>query len=208
MTAEVEQTLRGRILVVDDEKNIAKTFKFCLEDEGYRVSVATNDREALLLVQQDVFDLCFLDLRLGDVSGLDLIPDLTSTAPWMKIVMITAYSSIESAIEAVRRGAADYLAKPCSPEQLRIAAQQQLERSRIENRLARLESQLRQSGSTETVMSESPTMMQVLDMARSVADTDATVLIRGESGTGKNVIARTIGILWLLVDCTVSVLRS
>jgi NtrC-family two-component system response regulator AlgB len=189
MASTGEVSAPGRILIVDDETNIIKTFRFCLEDAGHRVASARSGSEASSLVQQEVFDLCFLDLRLGQESGLDLIPILRTQAPWMKIVIITAYSSIESAVEAIRLSASDYLAKPCTPEQLRIAARQQLEARRLEARLAKLEKQL---VDPLEFSSQSPAMMHVLEMARSVADTDATVLIRGPSGTGKGVLARAI----------------
>jgi NtrC-family two-component system response regulator AlgB len=95
---------RGRILIVDDETNVVKTFRYCLEDAGYGVSSARNAAEATALVQQGIFDLCFLDLRLGDQTGLTLLPLLRDLAPWMKIVIVTAYSSIESAVEAIQLG--------------------------------------------------------------------------------------------------------
>lgn len=110
----------------------------------------------------------------------------------MKIVIVTAYSSIEGAVEAIQRGAADYLAKPCTPEQLRLAARKQIEASRLEARLAELEARLKDSPLGVDLTSASPAMRQVLETARSVADTDATVLIQGESGTGKGVIARAV----------------
>ena len=119
---------QGRILLVDDEVNILKTFRFCLEDVGYQVSTARSVAEATALVQQDVFELAFLDLRLGNDSGLDLVPVFTSQAPWMKIVIITAYSSIESAVEAIRMGAADYLAKPFTDDELVGAIEKSCER--------------------------------------------------------------------------------
>jgi NtrC-family two-component system response regulator AlgB len=182
----------GRILIVDDETNIIKTFRFCLEDAGHRVASARSGTEALALVQQEVFDLCFLDLHLGQQSGLDLIPSLRAQAPWIKIVIITAYSSIESAVEAIRLGASNYLAKPCTPEQLRIAARQQLDARQLEARLAQLEKQLIDPLARVDLSSQSPNLMRVLEMARSAADTDATLLIRGPSGTGKGVLARAI----------------
>ncbi len=187
-----DKPLTGRILIVDDEASILKTFRFCLEDAGHTVAGARNADEALRLVDQQVFDLCFLDLRLGDRSGLELLPELLGRAPWMKLVIITAYSSIESAVQAIRQGASDYLTKPCSPEQLRLAARKQLDARRMETRLADLEGQLRQRDDTDEPDSASPAMKQVLEIARGVADTDATVLIRGESGTGKGIVARVI----------------
>ncbi len=180
-----------RILLIDDEQNILRTFRYCLEDAGHRVATATDAVQAEQLVQRDVYDLCFLDLRLGDSSGLDLLPKLHQFAPWMKVVIVTAHSSIDSALDAMRAGAADYLVKPCSPEQLRMAATKQIQARRLEQRVEALEKEDCATSSAE-MDSESPPMKKVLETLRQVADTDATVLILGESGTGKGVAARTI----------------
>src|SRR5215475_10658986 len=130
---------KTRILLIDDEQNILRTFRFCVEDAGHRVSTASDAGQAEELVQRDVFDLCFLDLRLGDASGLDLLPRLRQFAPWMRVVIVTAHSSIDSALQAIRAGAADYLVKPCSPEQLRVAASKQIQARRLEQRVEALE---------------------------------------------------------------------
>ena len=182
---------KTRILLIDDEQNILRTFRYCLEDAGHRVATATDAPQAEQLVQRDVYDLCFLDLRLGDSSGLDLLPKLHQYAPWMKVVIVTAHSSIDSALDAMRAGAADYLVKPCSPEQLRMAATKQIQARRLEQRVEALEKEDSATSSAE-MDSESPPMKKVLETLRQVADTDATVLILGESGTGKGVAARTI----------------
>ena len=182
---------KTRILLIDDEQNILRTFRYCLEDAGHRVATATDAEQAEQVVQRDVFDLCFLDLRLGETSGLDLLPTLHQYAPWMKVVIVTAHSSIDSALDAIRAGAADYLVKPCSPEQLRMAATKQIQARRLEQRVESLEKEDCATISAE-MDSESPLMKKVLDTLRQVADTNATVLILGESGTGKGVAARTI----------------
>ncbi len=182
---------KTRILLIDDEQNILRTFRYCLEDAGHRVATATDAEQAEQVVQRDVFDLCFLDLRLGETSGLDLLPTLHQYAPWMKVVIVTAHSSIDSALDAIRAGAADYLVKPCSPEQLRMAATKQIQARRLEQRVEALEKEDCTTSSAE-MDSQSPPMKKVLDTLRQVADTTATVLILGESGTGKGVAARTI----------------
>lgn len=192
MAGTATESPRGSILIVDDEASILKTFRYCLEDADHRVATTRSPGDAIALVEQQVFDLCFLDLRLGERSGLDLLPELLSRAPWMKVVIITAYSSIETAVQAIQQGASDYLAKPCSPDQLRLAARRQLEARRLEQRLESLEGELDTRGGTAELHSASTAMRHVLEMARSVAETDATVLIRGESGTGKGIIARAI----------------
>ncbi len=180
----------GRILLVDDEPAILRTFRYCLEDEGYKVATASSADQAETLVQTQVFDLCFLDLRLGADNGLDVLPRLREQAPWMRVVIVTAHSAVDTAVNAMQAGAADYLVKPCSPEQLRLAAARQLETSRMAARLQVLE---HANGTTNaTIDSHCPGMMAVLDTARQVADTDANILILGESGTGKGELARAI----------------
>jgi two-component system, NtrC family, response regulator AlgB len=182
---------KTRILLIDDEPNILRTFRFCLEDVGHRVTTASDSAQAEELVQSDVFDLCFLDLRLGETSGLDLLPKLRQYAPWMRVIIVTAHSSIDSALDAIRAGAADYLVKPCSPEQLRMTATKQIRARRLEQRLEALEKEDCATSTTE-LDSQSPSMKKVLETLRQVADTDATVLILGDSGTGKGISAKTI----------------
>lgn len=180
----------GRILLVDDEPAILRTFRYCLEDEGYAVATASTGEQAEALVQTQVFDLCFLDLRLGADDGLDVLARLRVLAPWMRVVIVTAHSAIDTAVNAMQAGAADYLVKPCSPDQLRIAAAGQLETSRMAARLQTLEQQTSSAGTD--LDSHCPAMRAVLDTARQVAETDANILILGESGTGKGELARAI----------------
>jgi len=189
MAEKTEET--ARILLIDDEQSILRTFRLCLEEVGHRVTTASDAQQAEDLVQRDVFDICFLDLRLGETSGLDLLPILHQYAPWLRTIMVTAYSSIDSALEAIRAGAADYLVKPCTAEQLRVAAGKQVRARRLEQRIEALEKE-DCATSTAEMDSHSPAMKKVLDTLRAVADTDATVLILGESGTGKGVAAKTI----------------
>jgi len=179
------------VLLIDDEPAILRTFRYCLEDAGFRVATAQNSEMAIAALERAVFDVCFLDLRLGDESGLDLLPQLKAAAPWMRIVVATAHSSVDSAVVAMRAGAHDYLMKPCSPEQLRFAAEKQAEARRLEMRLEELETERKSTGDLEMV-STVPAMAQVLEEARRVADTDASVLILGESGTGKGMLARAL----------------
>ncbi len=180
----------GRILLVDDEAAILRTFRYCLEDAGYQVAAANSAAQAETLLQQQVFDLCFLDLRLGDDNGLDVLERMRVQAPWMRVVIITAHSAIDTAVDAIQAGAVDYLVKPCSPQQLRMAAAKQLEVRQLAVRLELLEGEMGRSQAN--LQSNNPALMQVLETARQVADTDANILILGESGTGKGELARAI----------------
>jgi NtrC-family two-component system response regulator AlgB len=182
---------KSRILLVDDEQSLLRAFRYCLEDAGHRVATATDAEQAEQLVQTDVFDLCFLDLRLGNDSGLELLPKLRQYAPWLRVVMVTAHSSIDSALDAIRAGAVDYLVKPCSCEQLTMAAHKQILARRLEQRVALLEKEDGAIAATD-MDSSSTAMKVVLQTLHQVADTDATVLLLGESGTGKSIAARTV----------------
>ena len=180
----------GRILLVDDEPAILRTFRYCLEDQGYSVATASSAAQADALLQRQVFDLCFLDLRLGEDNGLDVLAQMRLQAPWMRVVIVTAHSAVDTAVDAMQAGAADYLVKPCSPEQLRLAAAKQLEVRQLTARLEALEGA--QASQAEQLESHSPAMTAVLETARQVAATDANILILGESGSGKGELARAI----------------
>ncbi|WP_171410851.1 sigma-54-dependent response regulator transcription factor AlgB [Pseudomonas aeruginosa] len=187
---ETTSEKQGRILLVDDESAILRTFRYCLEDEGYSVATASSAPQAEALLQRQVFDLCFLDLRLGEDNGLDVLAQMRVQAPWMRVVIVTAHSAVETAVDAMQAGAVDYLVKPCSPDQLRLAAAKQLEVRQLTARLEALEDEVRRQG--DGLESHSPAMAAVLETARQVAATDANILILGESGSGKGELARAI----------------
>jgi len=180
------------LLVVDDEAALLKTFRYCLEDDGHTVATAASGEQAMALIHSRVFDVCFLDLSLGDSNALELLPAIKAAAPWLRVVIVTAHSSVDTAVQAMRLGASDYLVKPCSPEQLRIAAATHLHARRLDLRLEELERETGQSGCGAELESRSPAMTALLDTARQVAGSEANILVLGESGTGKGVIARAI----------------
>ena len=180
------------ILVVDDESNIRKTLAICLEAEGHHVTAVSNFQDAVAEASRRTFHLAFVDLRLGTASGLDLIPVLLSGSSWMKIVVITAYASIDTAVEAMRRGATDYIPKPFTPAQVLLAVRKVEEVRTLEQKVAALREDLERTTPEIRFSSESPAMQRAMEVARQVAPTDAAVLVRGESGTGKTVLARAI----------------
>ena len=192
MPNEPAGTQNLNILVVDDEANIRRTLSVCLESEGHRVTAVSNFQDALSEASQKSFDMAFVDLRLGAADGMDLIPRLLASTPWLKIIVITAYSSIETAVEAMRRGAADYIPKPFTPAQVTMAVNKVAEVLSLERRVERLQEELGRSEPGTVFSSMSPAVQKMVRLARDVASTDATVLLRGESGTGKTVLARQI----------------
>ncbi|MCX6576720.1 MAG: sigma-54 dependent transcriptional regulator [Candidatus Aminicenantes bacterium] len=180
------------ILVVDDEANIRKTLSVCLETEGHKVIAVSNFQDALAEATQRSFELAFVDLRLGTEDGLDLIPALLTTTPWLKIIVITVYASIDTAVEAMRRGATDYIPKPFTPAQIKLAVQKVFEMRTLEQRIATLQEDLGRAHPEIDFSSANPAMQRVVNLARQAATSDATILLRGESGTGKTVLARAI----------------
>ena len=181
-----------RVLLIDDDKNIRATLSMCLENLGCEVTSASTPEAALSSLRQQDFDLAFLDLRLGSASGLDLLPKLLGLAPELFIVVITAYATFDTAVEAVKRGAKDYIPKPFTPAQIEHVVRKLAERRELTSRIANLEQQLTQAAPELDLQTQSQAMRAVLDTALRAAASDTTVLLRGESGTGKGVLARMI----------------
>lgn len=180
------------ILVVDDEVNIRKVLTISLESKGHSVVAVSNFQDAVSEAERRAFDLAFVDLRLGTADGLDLIPILLASTPWLKIVVITAYSSVGTAVEAMRRGAADYIPKPFTPAQLNLVVRKVAEVRSLEQKVTALQDELGRSVPEADFTSMSPAMQRAVSLAREVASADSSVLLRGESGTGKSALARAI----------------
>ncbi len=180
------------VLVIDDDKNIRATLTMCLEGMGCTVVSAGTSQAALTALDRKPFDLAFLDLRLGAENGMTLLPRLLAARPGLAIVVITAHATIDTAVEAIKLGAVDYLPKPFTPTQIRHVVDQAIARRATELRVANLESQLAAELPGAEVTTKSPRMREAIEMATRAAAADAPILLRGENGTGKSVLARHI----------------
>ena len=179
------------VLILDDEPLARDALEHCLAQEPHRVKSVGRVAEAEAALEDDLFDVAFLDLRLEEGSGIDVIPHFLKAAPWLRIVVVTAHESVESAVQAIRAGAVDYLAKPFKPAEVRaLIAKLQAARDR-ERSLESDRAEGEEKG-RPVLQSHDPVMQKTLEMARRVAETDATILLTGESGTGKGVLARAI----------------
>ena len=179
-------------LVVDDDAGVRQSLRLCLEAAGARVLGVATGGAALEALDRGHFDVVFLDLWLGADAGIDLLPEMLARQPDLGVIVVTAFASIESAVDAIKRGAVDYVPKPFTPDQIRLTANRVVEAQRLRRRLAELQEELDESGEPAFFESRSPAFLRFLQTAARAAASDAVVLLRGESGTGKNVLARWI----------------
>jgi NtrC-family two-component system response regulator AlgB len=181
-----------RVLVVDDERNIRATLTMCLEGIRCAVTAVGTSDAALGAAERTAFDVCFLDLRLGEENGLELLPRLLALRPQLAVIVITAYATFDTAVEAIKRGAVDYLPKPFDPAQVRHLVDRVTRHQATERRVAELETELAAAAPGSDADSESPAMRRTLELALRAATSEAPILLRGENGTGKSVLARVI----------------
>jgi DNA-binding NtrC family response regulator len=180
------------ILAVDDDVVACQLLQEVLHKEGYRVITATSGQDAIRLAQEVPFDLAILDIRMPDLSGIEVLKTLKRINAQMPVLMATAYSSMHTAIEAIRQGAYDYLSKPCKIEELTLTVKRALEQYRLlqENQYFRQE--LREKYRFENIVGQTPVMLDIYKTVARLVDSTTTVLIQGESGTGKELIARAL----------------
>jgi DNA-binding NtrC family response regulator len=184
--------VKGRVLIVDDEKHQRDILQMILESEGYESVSARNGRHALQALREQPFDVVLTDLKMPDMSGIDLLTALLKAQPGLCVILMTAHGSIGSAVDAMRKGAFDYLTKPLEKDELLVVLGRGMERSRLvrENRL--LKEQLRDRFRLESIIGTHGAMQDVFRIVHKVAASVSTVLIYGESGTGKELIARAL----------------
>ena len=181
----------GKVLVVDDDRNLLELVKIRLESSGYEVATALQEADATEAVKNQIFDLAIVDLQLVHQDGISLMEEFHLILPDMPVIILTAYGSIESAVEAMKRGAYSYLTKPFDPQDLLLQIERALENRRLASEIKRLKGLLEERYDFTNMVARSEKMKRVLETVSQIAKTESTVYIEGESGTGKELIAKS-----------------
>ncbi|MBI4847099.1 MAG: sigma-54-dependent Fis family transcriptional regulator [Nitrospirae bacterium] len=181
-----------KILVVDDDSNLLEVLRMRLESANYEVVTALKEDDAVQAVREHTFDLAIIDLQLAERDGISVMKDVHQINPEIPVLILTAYGSIESAVEAMRKGAYSYLTKPFEPQELLQQIDEALESGRLTSEIKKLKGLLVEKYDFANIVAKSEKMQKILGQVAIIAQTDSTVYIHGESGTGKELIARAI----------------
>ena len=184
--------MKGKVLLVDDEINILKTLSICFESLEFDVTAFNDSSQALECVKINNFDFAFLDLKMYPFDGIQLLTEIKKISPETTVVIITAHGSIETAVEAIKKGAYDYLLKPFGFQELQHFVQKVYEFHNLQNQVKALTRELKESKEPIGFVTRDQKMLRILDLSRQIADSNLTVLIEGESGTGKELLAHYI----------------
>jgi two-component system response regulator GlrR len=182
----------GKLLVVDDDSNLIELVTTKLQAANYEVATALKGEDALKAATENVFDLCIVDLRLASGNGISLMTELHSVNPEIPVIILTGHASVESAVEAMKKGAYGYLTKPFNTPELLLQIERALENRRLNSEIQRLKDLLEEKYDFTNIIAKSDAMRRVLDVVSRIAGTESTVYLEGESGTGKEIIAKAI----------------
>lgn len=183
---------RPSILIIDDEESMRRFLTVLLEKEGYRVVSSTTGRAALRVLEDEIFDVAITDLKMPDMDGIQVLEGIKAKCPSLPVVILTAHASTTSAIEALNKGAYQYLEKKAKNDEIALVVKNALSMGKLQSENNALKRQLRRSSADRKIIGKAEEMTKVFKMIEKVADTEATILIYGESGTGKELIAREI----------------
>ena len=181
-----------KILVIDDELVICKGCRLALSDEDHLVDICITGKEGMDAIQEGAYGLILLDMKLPDMDGMEILKAIHETKPGLHVIVMTGYSTVQNAVEAMKSGAFDYIAKPFTDDQLILVVKKAMEKRRLVEENLSLRKELFHRFSFENIVGESPTILCIFEQIEKVAPTDSTVLLYGESGTGKELFAGAI----------------
>jgi len=184
--------LMNRILIIDDEESIRDLLTDFLEGRGFEVVSASNGASGIALLKEERFDLFLVDLMMPDMGGLDVLRELSALKINIPSIVITAFGTVQTAVEAMKLGVFDYITKPFILDDIFITINRALNVSRLQNENIRLKKQLKKEHGFNRIIGNSPQIQDIIKFIEKIADTDSTVLITGESGTGKELVAKTL----------------
>jgi NtrC-family two-component system response regulator AlgB len=188
----VETNQTPNVLIVDDEANILKTMAICLKDLGYNMTTIQKPQEVHDAIIKQTFDLAFVDLKMQPIDGMEVLSTIKQKSPRTTVIIITAHGSIDSAVEAIKNGAYNYIQKPFDFIELQIIAQKALEFHRLTSEVKHLREQAAQIKDSGNIITQNEKMLEMIDLTKRVAASEISVLIEGESGTGKELYAHLI----------------
>lgn len=189
---DVRLSRQTELLVIDDEPVTLKRLERLLGQEGYLVTTADNGTDAVSYIRNRVFDVVLTDLLIDTVTGFDILDLVNENTPETEVIILTGYASIDSAVEATKKGAFHYLQKPLRPDEVRHIVRQAVSKIKMRARLRELETRIESKNHYAAIIGSAPGMVEIKQLIRQIESSDANVLITGESGTGKELIARTI----------------
>jgi len=192
IAAEQKSMAKGTLLLVDDDRHVLSSMAQWLREQGYTVDTASGQADALTALDKKPYDVALVDIRLGDGDGFDILAHCKKHVPGVSVILLTGYGTVDAAVEAIRAGAFDFLTKPLIDEELEMAIERALKQREMIRENNNLKAQLDMKFGLDNVVGHDHRMRRVFDVIDSVADTRTTVLITGESGTGKSLIARAI----------------
>jgi DNA-binding NtrC family response regulator len=181
-----------KILVVDDEESVRRMLLRALANRGYQVDEANSGLRAKEILEKDIYDLVMTDLKMSGVSGMELLKFIKESSPPTEVMMMTGYATVEIAVEAMKEGACDFITKPFNWDELLLRVKNILEKKQLERKVEFLQSEFERQYGLENIVGESKELQRILDTVRKVASSESTVLITGETGTGKELIAKAI----------------
>ncbi|MGE3522875.1 MAG: sigma-54-dependent transcriptional regulator, partial [Candidatus Dadabacteria bacterium] len=182
----------SRILVVDDEPGMREFLEIMLQKDGYSVDTAADGPEAIDKIEQSLFDLAIVDIQMPVLNGIEVLKKVSEKSPDTTVIMVTAYASHETAIEAMKLGAYDYITKPFKIDEIKLVIKKALDKKKLERENTRLRKELETQYGFGNIIGRSPAIVKVFELIKRVAELNVSVLIAGESGTGKELVARAV----------------